>query len=167
MEEVESEFIEVGDQLLVPVGQSPPVDCTLAPTSSSTSFDEASLTGESRPVAKHAGDTIYAGTINAGPSAAIVIVQKRDGETVIDSIAAGVRDAMSKKASIERLADAVTAVFVPFIVGVACLTFIVWILRAYSGHLPDDWLDNQKSGGWILFSLQFTVACLVVGKSTS
>lgn len=163
-EEVESEFIEPGDRLLVPVGQAPPVDCVLAPDSSSTSFDEASLTGESRPVAKKNGDPVYAGTINAGPSAAIAIVTKRDGETVIDSIASGVRDAMSKKASIERLADSITAVFVPVIVGIGCLTFVIWIIRAYSGNLPEDWLDTQKEGGWILFSLQFTVACLVVGK---
>jgi len=162
-EEVESEFLEIGDRLLIPVGQSPPVDCVLAQESSSTSFDEASLTGESRPVAKKAGDVVYAGTFNAGPSAAVALVQKRDGETVIDSIAAGVRDAMSKKASIERLADAVTAVFVPCIVAVGCLTFVVWLLRAYIGNLPEEWLDSQRgSGGWVLFSLQFTVACLVV-----
>lgn len=166
-EEAESEFIEVGDQLLIPVGQSPPADCILGSQSSTTSFDEASLTGESRPVTKRVGDFVYAGTVNAGPSAAILTVQKRDGETVIDGIAAGVRDAMSKKASIERFADAVTAVFVPFIVGVGCITFAIWLLRAYTGNLPEDWLDNQKEGGWILFSLQFTVACLVVGKSGS
>ena len=163
-EEVGSEFIEVGDRLLVAVGSSPPVDCRLASESSVTSFDEASLTGESRPVLKQSGDFVYAGTYNAGPAPAVMDVEKRDGETVIDSIAAGVRDAMAKKASIERLADAITAVFVPFIVGVSCLTFAIWILRAYTGNLPASWLDDQQAGGWVLFSLQFTIACLVVGK---
>lgn len=163
-EEVASDFIEVGDRLLVPVGMSPPVDCRLAEGSPTTSFDEASLTGESRPVGKKVGDTVYAGTYNTGPSAAIVITETHDGETVIDSIASGVRDAMSKKASIERFADAVTAVFVPFIVGVSCIVFILWMIRAYSGHLPAEWLDDQKAGGWTLFALQFTVATLIVGE---
>lgn len=162
-EEIESDFIEVGDRLLVPVGMSPPVDCTLAEGSPATSFDEASLTGESRPVGKKVGDTVYAGTYNTGPSAAIVITSTHDGETVIDSIASGVRDAMSKKASIERFADAVTAVFVPFIVGASCLVFALWMIRAYAGRLPEDWLDDQKAGGWTLFALQFTVATLIVG----
>lgn len=162
VEEVESAFIEIGDCLLVPVGASPPVDCALAESSTVTSFDEASLTGESRPVAKRPGDPIYAGTHNSGPSAAIVIVKRRDGETVLDSIVTGVRNAMSKKASIERLADAITAVFVPAIAGVACLTFAIWIIRGYSGNLPSEWLRDQKGGGWVLFSIQFSVAVLVV-----
>lgn len=163
-EEVESAFIEVGDRLLVPVGMSPPVDCRLAEGSPATSFDEASLTGESRPVGKKVGDTVYAGTYNTGPSAAMVIAETYDGETVIDSIASGVRDAMSKKASIERFADAVTAIFVPFIVGASILVFALWMIRAYSGHVPEEWLDDQKAGGWTLFALQFTVATLIVGE---
>lgn len=163
-EEVESDFIEIGDRLLVPVGMSPPVDCRLAESSSATSFDEAPLTGESRPVGKKPGDTVYAGTYNTGPSAAIVITETLDGETVIDSIASGVRDAMSKKASIERFADAVTSVFVPFVVAVSCIVFMLWMIRAYSGHAPKEWLDDQKAGSWALFALQFTVATLVVGK---
>ena len=148
----------------MPVGMSPPVDCRLAEGSPATSFDEAPLTGESRPVGKKVGDTVYAGTHNTGPSAAMVIAETHDGETVIDSIASGVRDAMSKKASIERFADAVTAIFVPFIVGASILVFALWMIRAYSGHVPEEWLDDQKAGGWTLFALQFTVATLIVGE---
>lgn len=163
-EEVEAAFIEIGDYLLLPVGTSSPVDCLLAAKSPSTSFDEASLTGESRPVPKVTGDIVYAGTINSGPSAAILIVQHGDGDTVIDSITNGVREAMSRKASIERIADAITAVFVPVIVGIACFTFAIWILRGYTGSLPNDWLNGQRQGGWVLFSFQFSVAVLVVGQ---
>lgn len=69
---------------------------------------------------------------------------------------------MGKKASIEKIAERITAVFVPAIVAIACFTFVVWILRGYAGDLPGEWLENQKGDGWALFSFQFSVAVLVV-----
>lgn len=161
--EIETGFIEIGDRLIIHVGMSPPIDCRLAKDSSATCFDEASLTGESRPVAKKVGEMVYSGTYNTGPSPAIVTASTYDGDTVIDNIASGVSLAMSKKASIERLADTVTAVFVPSIVAISCIVFAAWMLRAYTGHVPQDWLDNSRAGGWTLFALQFTIATLIVG----
>lgn len=147
---------------MVPVGSAAPLDGVLTEDSSLTAFDEASLTGESRPVGKKAGDTIYGATINAGPGAAVLKITNGDGETVIDSITLGVRNAMGKKASLERLADSITAIFVPVIVGIAVTTLLIWIVRGYSGNLPLEWLMDQERGGWLLFSIQFAVAVLVV-----
>lgn len=160
-EEVGVDFIEVGDVLLVPVGSSPPLDCILAESSPQTSFDESSLTGESRPVIKGPGDQIFSGTINAGPSAAVAIVESGQGSNVIDSIVRSVRDAMGRKAGLERLADQVTGYFVPCIVAVACVTFVVWLLCGYLGALPEHWLGDGQRGSWALFAIQFGVAVLL------
>ncbi|KAF8501273.1 hypothetical protein JB92DRAFT_2794788, partial [Gautieria morchelliformis] len=157
-----ADFLDVGDILLVPAGASPPLDGVLAPSSSKTTFDESSLTGEARPVLKAPGDEVFAGTTNAGPAAAVVIVTKDVGHTMLDGIVGVVRDAMGKKAGIERIADIVTGYFVPFVVFVAALTFIVWCLRGYLGDLPSDWVDSHRGGSWALFAVQFGVAVLVV-----
>lgn len=155
--------ISVGDVLLIQSGSAVPLDSILLPTSSSSNFDESSLTGESLPVLKSPSDTIFAGSTNLGPSAVIVRVTKGSGETMIDGIVEVVRDAMSRKASIERLADTITGYFVPAIVGIALFTFSVWIIRGYSGNLPKEWLDEQGDGAsWTLFAVQFAVAVLVV-----
>lgn len=157
--QVEADFIEVGDILLIPLGSAVPLDSVLLATSSTSSFDESSLTGESLPLLKHGGDAVFAGSMNLGPSAVIVRVTKASGETMIDGIVSVVRDAMSRKASIERLADTVTGYFVPAIVGIAAFTLIVWLLRGYSGNLPIEWLDGQ-GGSWTLFAVQFAVSVL-------
>lgn len=161
-EEVDASMIEVGDVLLVPSGSSPCLDGQLIDSSSSSNFEESSLTGESRPVAKGPGDDVFAGTINLGPSAVLVKVTKGQGSTMLDGIVTVVRDAMGKKAGVERIADQVTAYFVPAAVGIATFSFVVWIMRGYLGNLPRDWLDNNGRGGWVLFAVQFGVAALVV-----
>lgn len=155
------DFIEVGDVLIVPVGSSPPLDAVLTDSSPRTTFDESSLTGEARPVLKAPTDAVFAGTTNAGPAAAVVTVTNEVGKTMLDGIVGVVRDAMGRKAGLERIADIVTGYFVPFIVGVAALTFGVWCLRGYLGGLPPEWVIDQRKGGWALFAAQFGVAVLV------
>jgi cation transport ATPase len=88
---------------------------------------------------------------------------------MMDGIVSAVRDAMARKASIERVADSITGYFVPVIVGIACMTFGIWIVRGYSGNLPFEWLEGDvgRKGGWALFAVQFTVAVLVVVGSLS
>lgn len=81
---------------------------------------------------------------------------------MVDGIATAVRDAMSRKAGIERLADQITAYFVPAVVGIACFTLVVWLLRGYLGDLPSDWLADRREGSWALFAVEFAVAVLVV-----
>lgn len=162
-EEVDIAFLEVGDLVLIPAGSAPPLDGILIDDSTPTSFDESTLTGESRPVLKQPGDAIYSGTVNAGPAAARIRITSSLGNSMIDCIASAVRNAMSKKAGIERVADTVTAFFVPAITGIACLTLGIWVLRGYIGNLPSEWLNGQqRPGGWALFAIEFAVAVLVV-----
>jgi P-type E1-E2 ATPase len=163
-EEVDAAFLEIGDLLLVAAGSSPPLDGILADDSTPALFDDSMLTGEARPVLKQPGDAVYAGTINSGPAAARLRLTSHLGGSMVDGIASAVREAMGKKAGIERIADTVTAYFVPAIVGIACLTLGVWLLRGYTGGLPAEWLSEQQrgQGGWALFGIEFAVAVLVV-----
>ncbi|KIJ47543.1 hypothetical protein M422DRAFT_226325 [Sphaerobolus stellatus SS14] len=161
-EEVSVILLEIGDAVLVPVGSSPPLDGIFAAKSPLASFTEASLTGEAAPVPKKSGDTVFAGTINAGPNAAIVTITSLPGHTMLDGIVGIVRDAMGRKAGAEKLADVLTGWFVPFFVGVAGITFGVWALRGYLGDLPTEFLDTRRGGSWTLFAVQFGVAVLVV-----
>ncbi|KAK4699686.1 hypothetical protein P7C70_g6571, partial [Phenoliferia sp. Uapishka_3] len=153
------DFLEVGDTLIIPSGSSVPLDSILLPNSPSSTFDESSLTGESAPILKSPTDSVYSGSTNLGPSAVLVRVTSHAGETMLDTIVRAVGDAMAKKAGIERLADVLTGFFVPIIVGIAGITFGVWILRGYMGGLEESWKDG---GSWALFAVQFTVAVLVV-----
>ena len=151
---VETWLLEIGDHLLVPVGASPPLDGIVTSASPSTSFNEASMTGESRPVLKAAGDSVLAGTTNAGPSAVIIQVSKEPGTTVLDGIIQSVREAMGRKASIELLADVITGYFTPAVTAISLITFIVWFIRGVVHDLPLSWLDGkaESTGNWLLVS---------------
>lgn len=148
------DFLEIGDTILIPVGSSVPLDCNLLPSSPSSSFDESSLTGESLPVLKAPLSPLFASTTNLGPSAVVARVSAYAGETLLDGIVGAVREAMSRKAGVERLADEITGHFVPAVVGIALFTFVAWVLRGYAG-------GSGEQGGWGM-AVQFAVAVLVV-----
>jgi Cu+-exporting ATPase len=155
---VDVDLIEIGDTVKVLHGSSPPCDGTLI--DEEARFDESSLTGESRLIRKVAGDTTYSGTINKG-SAATIRVTGPAGASMLDSIIAVVREGQSKRAPMERIADLLTAYFVPVVVLIAILTWLVWLTLGLSGALPESYLDNGV-GGWPFWSLQFAIAVFVI-----
>lgn len=163
-EEVDVSFLEKGDRVLVQAGAAVPVDAIILEDSATSAFNESSLTGEARPISKGPGDVILGGTTNVGTRPVVAQVCSHPEDSMIDSIVRVVRDAMSKKASIERVADKVTAYFVPAIVGISVVTFLIWTIEGYAGALPMDWIDpdDLRRGGWVLFALKFAVATLVV-----
>jgi Cu+-exporting ATPase len=155
---VNVDLIEIGDTVKVLHGSSPPCDGTLI--DEEARFDESSLTGESRLIRKVAGDTTYSGTINKG-SAVTIRVTGPAGASMLDSIIAVVREGQSKRAPMERIADLLTAYFVPVVVLIAILTWLVWLTLGLSGALPESYLDNGV-GGWPFWSLQFAIAVFVI-----
>lgn len=160
-DKVRVEMIERGDMVVVPSGAAVPLDGVI--TDGATSFDESSLTGESKPVAKGAGDEVFGGTTNVGSRPVVLRVTRGPGASMIDGIVSIVRDAMARKSDIEQLADRIVGYFVPVIIAGALLTFVIWIIRGYAGDLPKSWLgDSSRQGGWVLFAVQFAVATLVV-----
>jgi Cu+-exporting ATPase len=157
-EKVNVDLIECGDAVKVMHGSSPPCDAVLL--DEEAIFDESSLTGESRLVHKQQGDNIYSGTINKGPTVTMR-VSGPAGASMLDSIIAVVREGQSKRAPMERIADLLTAYFVPIVVLISILTWLVWLALGLSGALPRSYLDSDI-GGWPFWSLQFAIAALVI-----
>ncbi|KAF1813708.1 heavy metal translocatin [Eremomyces bilateralis CBS 781.70] len=151
-------LLDVGDVVRVQAGGSPPFDGIIIDGSSR--FDESSLTGESRPVQKEIGDTVYSGTVNrTGPVS--MKLTTTDGSSMLDQIIKVVREGQTHRAPVERAADIITSHFVPFVILVAIVTWTVWLATGMAGLLPDSYLDNSQ-GGYPLWSLRFAIAVFVV-----
>lgn len=112
-----------GDVVLVRPGEAVPVDGEVIEGVSH--LDEAMLTGESRPVAKRAGDSVFAGTIN-GEGLLRVRATGVGSHTLLASIVRLVEEAQGSKAPVQRLADRIAAIFVPLVVAIALITFAGW-----------------------------------------
>lgn len=112
-----------GDRVLVRPGESIPADGTII--EGSTSVVESALTGESIPVDKKEGDRISAATVNQNGSF-LFTVDKTGKDTAFGRILTLVEEAQTKKAPISRLADKVSGVFVPIVMGIALLAGILW-----------------------------------------
>ena len=120
----------VGDIFVVKPGGSIPVDALVV--SGITSVDESALTGESVPVDKASGDSVYAATVNK--SGYIECRAVKVGEdTALSQIIKMVSDAASTKAPIAKIADKVSGMFVPAVILIAVLTLIIWLLVGQTG----------------------------------
>ena len=157
-EKVSVDLLEVEDVVRVLHGSSPPFDGVIV--HGEARFDESSLTGESRLVAKSTGDQVFSGTVNKGNPITIRLTSI-SGTSMLDQIIKVVREGQTPRAPIERVADVITSSFVPFIVLIGILTWIVWLALGLSGALPDDYLDTS-TGGWPFWSLQFSIAVFVI-----
>lgn len=127
-ENILTEDVVVGDIVIVRPGESIPVDGMII--EGSTSVDESAITGESIPVQKEKGDKLIAATINKNGSVRIKATEVGE-DTAISRIIALVEEASSSKAPIAKMADKVAGVFVPVVMGIALLTFIVWLAIGY------------------------------------
>jgi P-type Cu+ transporter len=122
-EEVPLADVAVGDRLRVRPGESVPVDGAVVDGTSA--IDESMVTGESMPVAKVAGDTVLGGTINQTGSL-VMCAEKVGSDTLLQRIVQLVADAQRSRAPIQRLADQVSAFFVPTVIAVALIAFASW-----------------------------------------
>ena len=121
--------VNKGDLFIVRPGENIPVDGVIV--EGSTAIDESALTGESIPVDKTVNDTVSGATLNQ--SGFIKVRATRVGEdTTLSQIIQMVSDAASTKAPIAKKADQVSGIFVPVIIGIALVTFIVWMILGKS-----------------------------------
>lgn len=119
------EEVKVGDRFVVRPGDSIPVDGKVVEGESAV--NESALTGESVPVEKRTGDEVSAATINT--SGYMVCEAVRVGEdTTLSAIIKMVSDAAATKAPIAKIADKVSGVFVPAVIGISLVTFIAWLI---------------------------------------
>ncbi|MGB5579611.1 MAG: copper-translocating P-type ATPase, partial [Woeseia sp.] len=122
-EEVSLDELATGDRLRVKPGEKVPVDGAIAEGSSVV--DESMISGEPIPVAKQVGDKLIGGTVNGTGSFVMEVTQVGD-DTVLSQIVRMVAEAQRSRAPIQKLADQVASWFVPTVVVVAVITFIVW-----------------------------------------
>lgn len=124
--EIEISINEVvhGDLIVVKPGGIIPVDGII--TQGSSFIDEAMVTGEPMPVEKNIGDTVVAGTLNTN-STFTFKATKVGSETFLAHIIKMVEDAQGSRAPIQALADKISSVFVPVVLGIAFLTLIIWL----------------------------------------
>jgi len=142
--EIPIDEVEIGDILIVKPGAKIPVDGTVV--SGNTSIDESMLTGESMPVDKKAGDTVYAASLNTTGTIRFK-AEKIGSDTALAHIIKLVEDAQGSKAPIAQMADVVSGYFVPAVCAIALLAGIAWYLA---------------TGGNLEFSLTIFVAVLVI-----
>ena len=123
------EQVRIGDHFIVRPGENIPVDGIIIEGNSA--INESALTGESIPVDKEVGDLVSAATLNQ--SGFLICEATRVGEdTTLSQIIQMVSDAASTKAPIAKVADRVSGVFVPAVIGIAILTIVVWLLGGQS-----------------------------------
>jgi P-type Cu+ transporter len=122
--EVPLSAVVPGDLLRVRPGEQVPMDGRL--TEGSSAVDEAMLTGEPLPVEKGPGGRVFAGTLNT-TGAFVMRAEQVGRETFLAKIVEMVQRAQGSKAPVQRLADRVAAVFVPTVIAVAAVTFVLWL----------------------------------------
>ena len=141
--EVLIENLKVGDIVIVKPGEKIAVDGRIV--EGATSIDESMLTGESLPVSKKVGDKVVRGSINKNGSIRFEATEIGKN-TVLSQIIKLVEEAQGSKAPISRMADIVSAYFVPIVIGIAIITGIAWFL----------------SGSGLVTALSFFIAVLVI-----
>lgn len=132
--DVPIEHVQPGDLVVVRPGEKVATDGILEEGHSAV--DEAMLTGESLPVEKKVGDLVFGATLNKTGSFRFRVT-KVGADTMLAQIVKLVEDAQGSRAPIQRLADQVSAVFVPAVIGIAILTFVAWfVLGPAESRLP-------------------------------
>ncbi len=121
------EQVVTGDFIIVRPGEKIPVDGRVLDGDSAV--DEAMLTGESLPLEKAAGDDVFGGTMNKTGSFRFVAT-KVGRDTVLQQIVRLVEEAQGSKAPIARLADVISGIFTPIVLGIALLTFLIWFFAS-------------------------------------
>ena len=143
-----------GDIYIVRPGESFPADGIVVDGSSSV--NEASLTGESLPIDKAEGDLVKSGTINLN-GVLTCKAEKVGSETILAQIIKTVETASGTKTNISRITDRVSAIFVPTVIGIALLTFILWLI------FGEGFVTSLANGNTTLtYAIERGVAVLVI-----
>jgi Cu+-exporting ATPase len=124
-EDIPLDQVRIGDKLRVRPGEKVPVDGRIVKGFSSV--DESMITGEPIPVEKSIGDRVIGATIN-GTGSVVMEAEKVGADTLLSQIVKMVSDAQRSRAPIQKLADVVASYFVPTVVAIAVIAFIVWAL---------------------------------------
>lgn len=132
--EVPVDDVHVGDRIIVRPGSKIPVDGIVLDGIST--IDESMLTGESVPIEKQPGDRVYGATVNAQGAFTMEVTQV-GADTALAKIIRIVEEAQGSKAPIQRIADKISGVFVPIVVGIAIVVFGLWYFAIAPGNVGE------------------------------
>ncbi|MEK4220734.1 heavy metal translocating P-type ATPase [Bacillus sp. FSL W8-0116] len=127
------EEVVIGDTILVKPGEKIPVDGTVI--AGVSSVDESMITGESIPVDKKEGDAVIGATLNTN-GVLTIRAEKVGKDTALANIIKIVEEAQGSKAPIQRMADVISGIFVPIVVGISVASFMIWYFIVAPGDLP-------------------------------
>jgi len=166
--EVDASTIAIGDMIKIVVGNKIPVDGEVVWGQSSV--DESMLTGESLPVFKQKGASVFGGTVN-GEGALRVKATRVGKDSALAQILTLVQKATASKAPVQEFADRVCAIFAPTVLCLGLLTFCFWYTVCLLGCVPTSWVaealgtpvtDASVADEHFVFSLLFAVSVVVV-----
>lgn len=155
---IPTELIEVGDVVILRPGDKIPADGNI---SRGQSFiDESMVTGEAMPVSKKLGSPVMAGTVN-GAGRIDFLVTRAGRDTQLSQIVKLVQEAQTSRAEIQRLADVVAGYFVPTIIALGLLTFIIWMVLSHVLLHPPKVFLMPESGGKFMVCLKLCISVIV------
>ncbi|THH06595.1 hypothetical protein EW146_g9563 [Bondarzewia mesenterica] len=157
---IATELVQVGDIVKLVPGDKVPADGTV--TKGSSSIDESAVTGEPVPVLKQPGDHVIGGTVN-GLGTLDMTVTRAGKDTALAQIVKLVEDAQTSKAPIQAFADKVAGYFVPVVISLAAITFIVWML--VSNFISENDLPmmfHEHGASKLSVCLQLCISVVVV-----
>jgi len=157
---IPTELVQVGDMVKLVPGDKVPADGTVV--TGSSSVDESAVTGEPVPILKQTGDNVIGGTVN-GLGTFDMIVTRAGKDTALAQIVKLVEDAQTSKAPIQAFADRVAGFFVPTVISLAVVTFLVWIVL--SNVVNDESLPkmfHRHGSSKLAVCLQMCISVVVV-----
>jgi len=162
--EIDARYIQLNDILEVPRGNKCPCDGIIVQGESS--LDESLITGESMAVHKEVGDEVIGATVNLS-NTIYIRVNKVGNETVLSKIITLVENAQASRAPIQNLADVIASKFVPIVIAISVLVFIVWFTGFETGWIEVDnlfGLQRSEHGkhSSLYYSFLFSISVLVI-----
>ncbi|KAI3334039.1 heavy metal translocatin [Ustulina deusta] len=155
---IPTELISVGDIVIIRPGDKIPADGTIV--QGETYVDESMVTGEAIPVQKKKGSNVIGGTVN-GHGRVDFRVTRAGRDTQLSQIVKLVQDAQTTRAPIQRLADTLAGIFVPTILILGFLTFIVWMILSHVLKDPPKIFLEATSGGKLMVCVKLCISVIV------
>lgn len=155
---IPTELIQVGDIVILRPGDKIPADGVLV--RGETYVDESMVTGEAMPVQKRKGSFMIGGTVN-GHGRVDLRVTRAGRDTQLSQIVKLVQDAQTTRAPIQRLADTIAGYFVPAILILGLLTFVVWMILSHALTNPPKIFQEDASGGKIFVCVKLCISVIV------
>lgn len=156
--EISTELIQVGDIVLLRPGDKIPADGTI--TRGESYVDESMVTGEAMPIQKRKGSPLIAGTVN-GTGRVDFRVTRAGRDTQLSQIVKLVQEAQTSRAPIQRLADTIAGYFVPIILILGLLTFVVWMILSHALEHPPEIFTSPSSGGAFMVCVKLCISVIV------